>query len=66
MKKSYIITIILVSSMISFFSCKKNGAEEQTGPFVSHVAHPEWSKSVTLYEVNVRQFTEEGTFNASS
>ncbi|MBM3418399.1 MAG: alpha-amylase, partial [Bacteroidetes bacterium] len=25
---------------------------------------PEWSKNATIYEVNVRQFTPEGTFNA--
>jgi glycosidase len=26
--------------------------------------HPEWSSSAILYEVNVRQYTPEGTFNA--
>ena len=26
--------------------------------------HPEWSKSATIYEVNLRQFTPEGTFEA--
>ncbi|HUX60798.1 MAG TPA: alpha-amylase family glycosyl hydrolase, partial [Ignavibacteriaceae bacterium] len=28
------------------------------------VVHPEWSKNATIYEVNVRQYTPEGTFNA--
>ena len=28
------------------------------------VQHPEWSKNATIYEVNVRQFTPEGTFKA--
>src|SRR5690554_5712338 len=28
------------------------------------VQHPEWSKSANIYEVNVRQYSEEGTFNA--
>ena len=28
------------------------------------VKHPEWSKNATIYEVNVRQFTPEGTFKA--
>ena len=28
------------------------------------VKHPEWSKNVSIYEVNVRQFTPEGTFAA--
>ncbi len=28
------------------------------------LTHPEWSKNATIYEVNVRQFTPEGTFKA--
>jgi len=28
------------------------------------IKHPEWSKNVTIYEVNIRQFTPEGTFKA--
>ena len=28
------------------------------------ITHPEWSKNATIYEVNVRQFTSEGTFKA--
>ncbi|NID12726.1 alpha-amylase family glycosyl hydrolase [Fibrivirga algicola] len=26
--------------------------------------HPDWSKNATIYEVNLRQYTPEGTFNA--
>src|SRR6187549_1394956 len=26
--------------------------------------HPEWSKNATIYEVNIRQFTNEGNFKA--
>lgn len=32
-------------------------------PFVE-LSHPEWSKNATIYEVNIRQYTEEGTFKA--
>ena len=32
-------------------------------PYVQ-LTHPEWSKSATIYEVNIRQYTKEGTFNA--
>ena len=37
--------------------------------FSSTVAHaqlkqPEWSKNAVMYEVNVRQYSQEGTFNA--
>ncbi len=30
------------------------------------VKHPQWLANATLYEVNIRQFTPEGTFNAFS
>lgn len=31
---------------------------------VSQVQHPAWSTSATIYEVNIRQYTPEGTFRA--
>lgn len=31
---------------------------------ISQVRHPEWSRSATIYEVNIRQYTPEGTFKA--
>lgn len=30
----------------------------------SQVVHPAWAKSATIYEVNIRQYTPEGTFRA--
>ena len=33
-------------------------------PAPTTVKHPEWSRNAVIYEVNVRQFTPEGTFNA--
>ena len=35
----------------------------QPAPYVE-LTHPEWSKNATIYEVNIRQYTKEGTFNA--
>lgn len=35
----------------------------QPTPYVE-IEHPQWSKNATIYEVNVRQYTPEGTFNA--
>jgi 1,4-alpha-glucan branching enzyme len=32
-------------------------------PYVQ-IKHPEWSKNATIYEVNTRQFSNEGTFKA--
>jgi 1,4-alpha-glucan branching enzyme len=28
------------------------------------VKHPEWSKNLSIYEINIRQYTQEGTFTA--
>ncbi len=33
-------------------------------PFVK-INHPEWSKNATLYQINTRKFTQEGTFRAA-
>jgi 1,4-alpha-glucan branching enzyme len=29
------------------------------------VEHPEWSRDATIYQINTRQFTAEGTFRAA-
>lgn len=36
----------------------------QPSPYVT-LEHPEWSVNATLYQINTRQFTEEGTFRAA-
>ncbi|HEX9019535.1 MAG TPA: alpha-amylase family glycosyl hydrolase [Anaerolineaceae bacterium] len=36
----------------------------QPQPFVK-LQHPEWSKDATIYQLNTRQFTPEGTFRAA-
>ena len=61
-----------------FFACntRENKANEQLDsksedsmetyqpqPYVE-LKHPEWSKNATIYEVNLRQYTAEGTFKA--
>ncbi|WP_291088061.1 alpha-amylase family glycosyl hydrolase [Flavobacterium sp. BFFFF1] len=45
---------------------KSNGSSQsvyEPRNFVE-IKHPDWSKNATIYEVNVRQFTPEGTFKA--
>ena len=51
-------------------ACKNKDNDTATGsdpytpkPYVE-LKHPDWSKNATIYEVNVRQFTPEGTFKA--
>ncbi|MCK6580651.1 MAG: alpha-glucosidase C-terminal domain-containing protein [Anaerolineae bacterium] len=36
----------------------------QPTPYV-RIRHPEWSKNATIYQINTRQFTEAGTFQAA-
>ena len=36
----------------------------QPAPYVK-IRHPEWSKNATIYQINTRQFTSEGTFRAA-
>jgi glycosidase len=36
----------------------------QPNPYVK-LKHPEWSKNATIYQINTRQFTPEGTFRAA-
>ncbi len=38
--------------------------QQEQGPQLSKVEHPEWSKNANIYEVNIRQYSPEGTFNA--
>lgn len=33
-------------------------------PYV-RLRHPEWSKNATIYQINTRQFTADGTFRAA-
>jgi glycosidase len=51
---------------LTFFGCSISAKKKEIKPFVSEVVHPEWSKNSVLYEVNIRQCTPEGTFNAFS
>ena len=54
------IAAVVVSSVL-LFSCKME--HKQTGR-PSAVIHPEWSRNAVIYEVNLRQYTVEGTFRA--
>ncbi len=40
------------------------GEAHEPVPYVK-LKHPEWSRNAVLYQINTRQFTEEGTFNAA-
>ncbi|MES2430501.1 MAG: alpha-amylase family glycosyl hydrolase [Bacteroidota bacterium] len=72
--KKHISLVIFVFAMISLLSCnnathsKTEQSTTDTNQYIPkkyvEVKHPEWSKNATIYEVNVRQYTPEGTFRA--
>jgi len=57
----------LLSSLI-LFSCRNNAPKEASVDAfqVTDNFLPEWTKNSNIYEVNVRQYTPEGTFNSFS
>lgn len=56
-KKRSILSVILITSVLAIPSIQPSSA------MVSTVL-PSWAKTATIYEVNVRQYTSAGTFNA--
>ena len=54
-------TLLLISFL---FACSKPKESAQTIDFPEPSEVPEWSKNATIYEVNIRQHTAEGTINA--
>ena len=53
-------TLILLLSILCLASCHKQQPEFN----FTQVRHPEWAKNAVIYQVNVRQFSQEGTFAA--
>ncbi len=65
--KQKLFLILLPATFISLFmvffaGCNSNKSNNQNT--VMHIKHPEWSKNSNIYEVNIRQYTPEGTINA--
>ncbi|MFC2133946.1 alpha-amylase family glycosyl hydrolase [Bacteroidota bacterium] len=58
--KLFLRPISLLIIIGSFTSC----AQDKTSADQLKVVHTDWSKNATIYEVNIRQYTPEGTFKA--
>lgn len=60
--------LIVYLSLIVLASCKGNSASKSSAATVSPAklidGHPDWIMQGNIYEVNVRQYTREGTFKA--
>ena len=59
---SKIFSFLIALNIIFLSSCTQ---KNETITY-EKVKHPEWSKNLSIYEVNIRQYTPEGTFNAFS
>lgn len=65
-KLSVTLLALLIVIILTVAGCLVSGGKKEIKPFVSEVLHPEWSKNSVIYEVNVRQYTPEGTLEAFS
>jgi cyclomaltodextrinase / maltogenic alpha-amylase / neopullulanase len=61
MKKLGLYFILILFPII--LNAQKIDPRYMPKPYVE-IKHPEWSKNATIYEVNIRQYTKEGTFSA--
>jgi glycosidase len=61
-KIKYFLFVLIILA----YSCSSKQKNANVKPAVveTKVKHTDWSKSAVIYEVNIRQYTPEGTFNA--
>lgn len=63
--KTYILLALLITFSLIFSSYRYFLPKlKPAGKTVSEVVHPEWSRNSVIYEVNIRQYSKEGTFTA--
>jgi glycosidase len=68
MKKLKFLALFLAAIFL-LSACQDGRQKDQQSSeaqYISNAPVPEWSKDAVIYEVNIRQYTEEGTFNAFS
>lgn len=62
-----IILILLLLALVTG-ACKRNPSTAEPKPVsptgISQVKHVEWARDAVIYEVNIRQYSPEGTFKA--
>ena len=55
---------LLVLGLLSACQLKSKNTDSKTTTMNGRFVTPDWVRSTTIYEVNIRQYTKEGTFNA--
>lgn len=71
--KRWFYPALFVAGMLSLNACSSpkpsvtanNINPYQPQPYVQ-LSHPEWSKNAAVYQINIRQFTAQGTFSAAA
>ena len=60
------ITVLFAAILaIALVACtSKPATTSKASPAPTNVKHPEWSRNAVIYEVNLRQYTKEGTIKA--
>lgn len=56
--------ILILGFSLGIVSCNQAENRASEDESIKQVKHPSWSTDASIYEVNIRQFTEEGTFEA--
>ncbi|MFC2104560.1 alpha-amylase family glycosyl hydrolase [Bacteroidota bacterium] len=56
--------ILFVLAILLITSCKPSTSNQENIVEFQQVKHVDWSKNLSIYEANIRQYTPEGTFNA--
>jgi len=65
MNRLYHFLLPVLCSAVIFSSCNNKTADEKSSRAVTLIdGHPDWIMQGNIYEVNVRQYTPEGTFKA--
>ena len=66
-KKLFIQSLICIMLLFVVFSFNNNNTEQAETNITDSVIEkktPEWTKNANIYEVNIRQYSTEGTFKA--
>ncbi len=57
--------VVYLGAFFGIISCNSNtSSSSESTQTMDTIASAEWFKTTNIYEVNVRQYTKEGTFNA--
>jgi alpha-amylase len=68
MKKDLLKLLIIVFALTTLNSCRfvtyTDDAKKKVYAVTTSVEHEDWTESAVIYEVNIRQYTPEGTINA--